>query len=130
MESIPDGNQTRRACEIPATQLNGASYPFSLAYDGLLQQRQDVITHGTLSLSKDTAIQSQLYKIEEQAAREALKALHDFQGILHHKRAYLHSSATRDNWAGDRLPGVRQASENLDLYSAAIASIIEQVVQP
>ncbi|ATZ69479.1 ORFY protein [Cacao swollen shoot Ghana L virus] len=130
MESIPTGNQSRRAAEISPTQLSGVSYPYSLAYEGLLQQQKDTITHGTLSLSTTNAISAQLYRIEEAAAQKALAALHDLQGVLHHKRAYLTATATRDNWAQDRLPAVRQGSENLDLYSAAISTIIERVVQP
>nr|ASG91902.1 ORFY [Cacao swollen shoot virus] len=130
MEPIPSGNQGRRAAEIPATQLSGVSYPYSQAYDGLLQQRKDTITHGVLTMDMDNKITAQLYKIEEKAAQKALKALHDFQGVLHHKRAYLHSEATADNWAGDRLPVTRQGSENLDYYASAIAIIIERVVQP
>ncbi|ATZ69474.1 ORFY protein [Cacao swollen shoot Ghana K virus] len=130
MESIPTGTQSRRAAEIPASQFNGSSYPYSLAYDGLLQQRHEVITHGSLLLSVDRQISSQLYKLEEKAAKRALEALGDLQGILHHKRAYLTTAATRDNWANDKLPVVKQGSENLDLYAAAIATIIERVVQP
>nr|ASG91845.1 ORFY [Cacao swollen shoot virus] len=130
MESIPTGVQSRRAAEIPTSQLSGSNYPYSLAYDGLLQQRQNTITHGTLSLNTDQQVTRQLYKLEEAAAKKALSALGDLQGILHHKRAYLTASATRDNWAQDRLPAVRQGSENLDLYATAIATIIEQVVQP
>nr|QJC63480.1 hypothetical protein [Cacao swollen shoot virus] len=130
MESIPTGNQSRRAAEIPSTQLSGISYPYSLAYDGLLQQQKDTITHGTLSLTTDNAIRAQLYKIEEAASQKALAALHDLQGVLHHKRASLAATATRDNWAQDRLPVVKQGSENLDLYAAAISTIIERVVQP
>nr|ASG91841.1 ORFY [Cacao swollen shoot virus] len=130
MESIPTGTQSRQPARIPASQLTGSSYPYSLAYDGLLQQRQDTITHGSLSLNTEQQITRQLYNLEEKAAKRALEALGDLQGILHHKRAYLTASATRDNWAQDRLPAVRQGSENLDLYAAAIATIIEQVVQP
>nr|QJC63476.1 hypothetical protein [Cacao swollen shoot virus] len=130
MEPIPSGNASRRSAEVPSTQLNGISYPYSLAYDGLLQQRKDAITHGNLSLQTERAIAGQLYKIEEAAAKKALQALHDLQGVLHHHKAHLQASATNDNWASDRLPVVRQGSENLDLYSAAIATIIERVVQP
>ncbi|ATZ69460.1 ORFY protein [Cacao swollen shoot CE virus] len=130
MEPIPAGTQSRRVSEIPASQLGSSSYPYSLAYDGLLQQRHAILTTSSLPLSVDRQVAGQLYKLEEKAAKRALEALGDLQGIFHHKRAYLTASATRDNWAQDRLPTVRQGSENLDLYAAAIATIIEQVVQP
>ncbi|ATZ69464.1 ORFY protein [Cacao swollen shoot CE virus] len=129
MEPVPRGSQARTASTIPSTQLGGSTYPYSLAYDGLLQQRQNTITHGTLSLSLERNITEQLFRLEEKAAQEALRALHDLQGVLHHKSAYLAASATHDNWAQDRLPTTRQGSENLDYYASAIATIIERVVQ-
>nr|ASG91837.1 ORFY [Cacao swollen shoot virus] len=130
MEPVPRGSQARNAATIPSTQLSGSTYPYSLAYDGLLQQRQNTITYGTLPLSLERNITEQLFRLEEKAAQEALRALHDLQGILHHKSAYLAASATRDNWAQDRLPTTQQGSENLDYYASAIATIIERVVQP
>ncbi|CAG70344.1 hypothetical protein [Cacao swollen shoot Togo A virus] len=131
MEPIPDAVAgRRRAAEVPATQLRGVNYPYSLAYDGLLQQEKDTITHGTLSLATEQAISAQLYRLKEQAAQKALIALRDFQGVLHHEKNHLSSSATRDNWASDKLPLVRQSSMELDQHSAAIYAIIERVVQP
>nr|QJC63495.1 hypothetical protein [Cacao swollen shoot CD virus] len=130
MEPIPDQTTGRRAAEIPATQLLGASYPYSLAYDGLLQQRRDTITHGTLTMATEQAISRQLYQIKEEAAKKALNALRDLQGILHHERNHLSSSATRDNWASDKLPLTRQLSNKLDQHVTAINGIIESAVQP
>nr|ATZ69456.1 ORFY protein [Cacao swollen shoot CD virus] len=130
MEPVPDRTTGRRADEIPPTQLLGASYPYSLAYDGLLQQREDTITHGTLTLASEQAISRQLYRLKEEAAKRALNTLRDLQGILHHERNHLSNSAARDNWASDRLPLTRQMSTELDQHATAIYGIIERVVQP
>nr|QJC63505.1 hypothetical protein [Cacao swollen shoot virus] len=120
----------RRAREVPTSQLSGDSHSYRQAYDGLLQQRKDALTHGRLTLATERAISTQLYHIEEQAARKALRALQDLQGILHSKRDHLAASATRDNWASDRLPAARQDSATLDHHVSVIDAIIERAVQP
>nr|QIM56928.1 ORFY protein [Cacao swollen shoot Togo B virus] len=131
MEPVPESPiGGRRAGEVPASQLSGVSYPYSLAYDGLLQQQKDAITHGKLTLATGQAISAQLYRIEEQAAKKALMALRDLQGVLHFKQDYLAATATRDNWASDRLPAVRQDSAALDQHVGVISAIIERTVQP
>nr|QJC63563.1 hypothetical protein [Cacao swollen shoot virus] len=131
MEPVPSSPAGgRRAGEVPTSQLSGVSYPYSLAYDGLLQQKKDAITHGRLTLATEQAISAQLYRIEEQAARKALMALRDLQGVLHFKQDYLAATATCDNWASDRLPAARQDSAALDQYAGVINAIIEKAVQP
>ncbi|ATZ69483.1 ORFY protein [Cacao swollen shoot Ghana M virus] len=130
MEPIPESRGRRTAGEIPTTQLCGISYPYSLAYDGLLQQKKNAIAAGTVTLTTERAVSVQLYKIEEEAAKRALLALRDLQGILHFKRDHLASVATRDNYASDRLPGAQQDSLALDRQANIINQIIERAVQP
>nr|ATZ69446.1 ORFY protein [Cacao swollen shoot Togo A virus] len=120
----------RRAAEVPATQLCGVDRPYSLAYDGLLQQRKNTLTHGNLTLATERSISAQLYRLKEQAAQTALIALRDFQSLLHYERDHLSSSATKDNWASNKLPLAHQKVIELDQHVAAIDAIIEQVVQP
>nr|CAE81282.1 hypothetical protein [Cacao swollen shoot virus] len=131
MEPVPSSPVGgRRAGEISTSQLSGVSYPYSLAYDGLLQQKKNAITQGRLTLATEQAISAQLYRIEEQAARKALMALRDLQDVLHSKRDYLTATATRDNWASDRLPAAQQDSAALDQHADVINAIIERAVQP
>nr|QCA48086.1 hypothetical protein [Cacao red vein-banding virus]QCA48094.1 hypothetical protein [Cacao red vein-banding virus] len=130
MEPIPESRGRRMAGEIPTTQLCGISYPYSLAYDGLLQQKANAIAAGTVTFATERTVSAQLYKIEEEAAKRALLALRDLQGILHFKRDYLASVATRDNYASDRLPGAQQDSLALDRQANVINQIIERAVQP
>nr|ASG91850.1 ORFY [Cacao swollen shoot virus] len=130
MEPVPRSTGGRRAGEVPTPQPSSASNPYSLAYDGLLQQRNSALTQGRLTLATEQAISAQLYHIEEQAAKKALMALRDLQGILHSKRDHLAASATRDNWASDRLPAIQQDSAALDQHVGVINAIIERTVQP
>nr|QIM56932.1 ORFY protein [Cacao swollen shoot Togo B virus] len=120
----------RRAGEVPTSQPSGDSCPYSQTYDSLLQQRKDALTHGRLTLATEQSFTAQLYHIEEQAARKALMALRDLQGILHSKRDHLVASATRDNWASDRLPAAQQDSATFDQHVSVIDAIIERAVQP
>ncbi|QCA48082.1 hypothetical protein [Cacao red vein-banding virus] len=130
MEPVPESGGRRTAGEIPASQLCGSSYPYSLAYDGLLQQKQNAIAAGTVTLATERTVSAQLYKIEEEAAKRALLALRDLQGILHFKRDHLSSVATRDNYASDRLPAAQSDSAALDRHANIINQIIERAVQP
>nr|ATZ69451.1 ORFY protein [Cacao swollen shoot virus] len=131
MEPVPSSStRGRRTGEASTPHLSSDSYSYSLAYNDLLQQRKDALTHGKLTLATDQAINAQLYHIEEQAAKKALRALHDLQSILHSKRDHLAASATKDNWASDRLPAVQQDSAAFDQHVGVIDAIIERTVQP
>ncbi|ATZ69487.1 ORFY protein [Cacao swollen shoot Ghana N virus] len=112
MEPAPEARRGRRSAgEIPATQLCGADYPYSLAYDGLLQIQHNAFAATGIRYDTYQTATAQLHRIEEEAAKRAVHALRDLQGILRFKRSHLESMATRDNYASDRLPAALEDSQ-------------------